>query len=403
MALLIYKQWHKQPNIKSTPASNAQHVKYIGERAHVMKSEQCDNGLFGKFNEQRYGYKINMDEAMKYVNRLSKKGHTIFRSTVSFKPEIAQTLNLTDKISFEKYVKYHVHSMAKHNSIEIQNFEYLAAVHDKEGQPHFHVVFWDKAQSIGKNFANPLIGDDIRNELEEKAANELIAQMELPEGYEQNWKTNDEIRRNLIKQSFESAFNQEYDTQKNAQENITQILESNLNNFPKKLAKQYNKIYEERPRTGRNFYSFMSAEYKSQLDKFTTMLMENNPMLKAEYERMMTSHEAIAFALNSNSTNYGKLNIAKYLGKMQDKFYAKAGNSILRELKNIAQSKNEESENKDLPDMFVFTKCVLKAIKAVSPANNPQPHGEAPLLSGDLSKAARQDIFYKNRDKGIER
>ncbi|MCL2076834.1 MAG: relaxase MobL [Oscillospiraceae bacterium] len=405
MALLIYKQWHRQPNIKNTPASNAAHVKYIGERSHVMKSENCENGLFGVFDEQRFGYKIDMDRAMKYVRKLSENGHTIFRSMVSFTPEIAQTLHLEDKRSFEYYIKSHIYSMSKHNGIETKNFEYLAAVHDKEGQPHFHVVFWDKAQEVGKNFVNPLIGDKIRNELEERAAKEIIS--EFPEGYFQNWETNDNVRRTLIKNSFKNAFSEEYKIQKSSAENISDILGKNLTgetNFPALIAEQFNLLLKNRPRTGRNYYSFMSREYKLKLNKFTNILIESNPSLKAEYDRMMSSHETIAFALNSGSTNYGKLNIATYLGKMQDKFYAKAGNKILRELKNTSQVKDKNCKNHAKFDENKMANQILRLLKSLTPREDTPhlPETDAYLKNADLSKTALKDAIQEKQDKGHE-
>ncbi|MDR1754371.1 MAG: relaxase MobL [Eubacterium sp.] len=406
MALLIYKQWHRQPNKKDTPASNAAHVKYIGERVHVMKADGCDNGLFGKFSGQNYSYKIDMDQAMKFVNRISRNGHTVFRSTVSFTTPIAKTLNLEDKISFEKYIKYHVNSIAKHNGIKISNFEYLAAVHDKEVQPHFHVIFWDKAQEVGKNFVNPLVGDEIRNDLEESAVNEMLSEIELPEGFSQDWKTNDSIRRDFIKRSFKSAFDDEYSNQKISAENIAGLLKNEMAGDigdNSELARQFRKLYAGRPRTGRNYYSFMPGEYKRELDKFTDMLIGNNPLLEAEYDKMMTSHEAIAFALNSSKTNYGKFNITSYLGKMKDKLYAKVGNHVLRELKNEAL-KLKLSGNDHQPKFqpLNFTKYILKAIKAFAPGDNCELPGNSPQLYGDLSKAALKDLQYKKQDKGRE-
>ena len=49
MALLIYKQWHRNANLTGTPNSNAKHIKYIGERIHALKKNNPENGLFGKF------------------------------------------------------------------------------------------------------------------------------------------------------------------------------------------------------------------------------------------------------------------------------------------------------------------------------------------------------------------
>ncbi len=47
-------------------------------------------------------------------------------------------------------------------NMKIEDIEYVAAVHLKEGQPHVHIEWWNKEQQIFINKVDPLICDSIR-------------------------------------------------------------------------------------------------------------------------------------------------------------------------------------------------------------------------------------------------
>lgn len=65
-------------------------------------------------------------------------------------------------IDWEEWVKFHICDISRNMKMKQENIEYLAAVHLKEGQPHVHIIWWDKAQEILINKVDPVICDQIR-------------------------------------------------------------------------------------------------------------------------------------------------------------------------------------------------------------------------------------------------
>lgn len=58
---------------------------------------------------------------------------------------------------WKDWVKYHISDIASQMNMKIENMEYLAAVHLKEGQPHVHIIWWDKEQQVLINKVDPII------------------------------------------------------------------------------------------------------------------------------------------------------------------------------------------------------------------------------------------------------
>ena len=179
MPKIIYKQQHVGSNgRKFTASRNAHYVKYIGEREHVLKpshetnlvkymgerkhaARQSDNGLFGYING-KFSDSYSTSEMQNYVRKISTSHRSVFHSIFSFTPESAEEAGLRTLIDWEEWVKFHISDISRNMKMKQENIEYLAAVHLKEGQPHVHIIWWDKAQEILINKINPVICDQIR-------------------------------------------------------------------------------------------------------------------------------------------------------------------------------------------------------------------------------------------------
>lgn len=173
MPKIIYKQQHVGSNgRKFSPSRNAHYVKYIGEREHVFKSshesnlvkymgerehaaKQSDNGLFGYINGS-FSDNYSTSEMQNYVRKISTSHRNVFHSIFSFTPESAEEAGLRTLIDWEEWVKFHISDISRNMKMKQENIEYLAAVHLKEGQPHVHIIWWDKAQEILINKVDPV-------------------------------------------------------------------------------------------------------------------------------------------------------------------------------------------------------------------------------------------------------
>ncbi len=419
MALLIYKQWHRNANMPGTAKSNSKHIKYIGERVHALKDEKAENGLFGKIGGKNTE-KISTADAMNYVEKLSDTKKTIFRSCISFTPERAKQLELTSKGRWEKYVRYHAYTLAIKNGIDLKNFEYLAAIHDKKGQPHIHISFWDKDQKVGINYVNPEIPNDIRDTIEVDSFGELAEEMQ--DNYE-NPLTNtaftvdngNEIRKELISKTFKNEKDALHDVQSKLFRAFEKAGVSALPQMSEyqELTEDFARLADNVPKKGSLKYGLMPQEFKTQIDQFSDEMMKTFPELKALFDDYVLSKQTESEMYNSTDSNIGKYNIATTVGKAKDSLYKKLGNEILQAVKkynmerriaasqevfNQRQSEIRQQQSERLV-LSVFR--VLKEFSKEGQSNVSAASQEV-FGRGDLSRAAILDLINKEKDKGQE-
>ena len=165
MSILIYKQCHRHPNQKKTPKCNYAHIGYIATRPGAVKNEGMRHGLFGKLEPGEVREFATWQEAARLVRELSYRRVNMYRGIISFSPETAAELGLTDHKAWEDYIERHILTLAKYNGIRVQNLQWAAAHHNERGHPHIHVVFWDKNQRTMVPFVHPSIPDKIRRQL----------------------------------------------------------------------------------------------------------------------------------------------------------------------------------------------------------------------------------------------
>ena len=159
MSILIYKQRHRHPNQKKTPKCNYAHIGYIATRPGAVKNEGMRHGLFGKLEPGEVREFSTWQEAARLVRELSYRRVNMYRGIISFSPETAAELGLTDHKAWEDYMERHILTLAKYNGIRVQNLQWVAAHHNERGHPHIHVVFWDKNQRTMVPFVHPSIPD----------------------------------------------------------------------------------------------------------------------------------------------------------------------------------------------------------------------------------------------------
>lgn len=165
MSVLIYKQRHRHPNYKKTPKGNYAHIGYIATRPGAVKNEGMRHGLFGKLEPGAVKEFDTWQEAARLVRELSYRRVNMYRGIISFSPETAAELGLSDHKAWEDYIDRHILTLAKFNGIRVQDLQWVAAHHNEKGHPHIHVVFWNKHQRTMVPFVHPSIPDKIRKQL----------------------------------------------------------------------------------------------------------------------------------------------------------------------------------------------------------------------------------------------
>lgn len=459
MPKIIYKQQHVGDNGRKFSASrNSHYVKYIGEREHVLKpshetnlvkymgerehvaklidkkvknaetdelitydvqsknqekakydedidsaSEEMftepENGLFGVING-KFSDSYSTVEMQKYVRKISTPHRNVFHSIFSFTPESAAEAGLNTLDDWENWVKYHISDIANGMNMKIENIEYLAAVHLKEGQPHVHIMWWDIQQQVLINKVDPLICDKIRI---------------------------DAIRSTYHDQ-FVALHNNEDKLIRKLRSDIADYAASSLAEIPsdvysRKIIAGIEHIHDIIPKKGRTAYKYMPAEVKKEIDILSHFIIDNNPDFRSTYEEICELRRLYNEMLHSDETNYGKLQLATFMGKINNEIESSIGNAILKLIMkeqkaghwntsadNSFQAHNDtELPHDEAPPFFNDKPDSDQNIdrNATPDPNNDLPHGEAPVsrklyISSFAIREARNAVKDKDYDRALE-
>ena len=459
MPKIIYKQQHVGDNGRKFSASrNSHYVKYIGEREHVLKpshetnlvkymgerehvaklidkkvknaetdelitydvqsknqekakydedidsaSEEMftepENGLFGVING-KFSDSYSTVEMQKYVRKISTPHRNVLHSIFSFTPESAAEAGLNTLDDWENWVKYHISDIANGMNMKIENIEYLAAVHLKEGQPHVHIMWWDIQQQVLINKVDPLICDKIRI---------------------------DAIRSTYHDQ-FVALHNNEDKLIRKLRSDIADYAASSLAEIPsdvysRKIIAGIEHIHDIIPKKGRTAYKYMPAEVKKEIDILSHFIIDNNPDFRSTYEEICELRRLYNEMLHSDETNYGKLQLATFMGKINDEIESSIGNAILKLIMkeqkaghwntsadNSFQAHNDtELPHDEAPPFFNDKPDSDQNIdrNATPGPNNDLPHGEAPVsrklyISSFAIREARNAVKDKDYDRALE-
>lgn len=328
MAKIVFKQRHTDPKThrKNNAGSNAQHLKYIatrpgvliecadrnsahleyiGTREGVAEQQHSDNGLFGYINGA-FSDNFDMDTATAHISKATFDNRDVFRCVYSFTEETAQEAELNSMQAWQSWAKDRVSEIALRMGIKKSNMEYFAAVHLKEGQPHIHIMYWDKEQTIQRNYVNPKICD--------------------------------EIRIDAIKATFHDQFvelhNEENRLLKEVRHGVALVVGDMRIEIPDKeycrtTAKALDSFYDRLPEQGRLAYKYLSGTQKRELDGITRYIINNNPQLKAVYDDIIEKRQIYNEMLHSQDTKYGRYKYKSYMGKIEDDILKGVGNTLL--------------------------------------------------------------------------
>ncbi len=459
MPKIIYKQQHVGDNGRKFSASrNSHYVKYIGEREHVLKTShetnlvkymgerehvaklidkkvknaetdelitydvqsknqekakydedidsaskemftEPENGLFGVING-KFSDSYSTVEMQKYVRKISTPHRNVFHSIFSFTPESAAEAGLNTLDDWENWVKYHISDIANCMNMKIENIEYLAAVHLKEGQPHVHIMWWDKQQQVLINKVDPIVCDNIR-----------IAAI-----------------KSTYHDQFVALHNNEDKLIRKLRSDIADYAASSLAEIPsdvysRKIIAGIEHIHDIIPKKGRTAYKYMPAEVKKEIDILSHFIIDNNPDFRSTYEEICELRRLYNEMLHSDETNYGKLQLATFMGKINDEIESSIGNAILKLIMkeqkaghwntsadNSFQAHNDtELPHDEAPPFFNDKPDSDQSIdrNPKPDPNNDLPHGEAPVsrklyISSFAIREARNAVKDKDYDRSLE-
>lgn len=275
-------------------------------------NDERDNGLFGYIGG-RFSDEYSMRDVQSYIRKISEE-HNVFHSIYSFTPESAAQAGLNSLDDWENWVKYHVNEIARGMNMKIEDIEYIAAVHLKEGQPHVHIEWWNKEQRIFINKVDPLVCDSIR-----------IAAI-----------------KSTFREEFTDLHNKENALVKELRGLISEQTDSMLtalapDDYTETIAKALNHIGDILPKRGQLAYGYLPADIKAEIDKLTHYIIDNNPQFSKLYNDVMELrrlyNEMLHNADGDDSSNWSKYKLAKYMGRLNDDIEKAVGNTLLKIIK----------------------------------------------------------------------
>ncbi len=275
-------------------------------------NDERDNGLFGYIGG-RFSDEYSMRDVQSYIRRISEE-HNVFHSIYSFTPESAAQAGLNSLDDWENWVKYHINEIARGMNMKIEDIEYIAAVHLKEGQPHVHIEWWNKEQRIFINKVDPLVCDSIR-----------IAAI-----------------KSTFREEFTDLHNKEDALVKKLRGLISEQTDSMLtalapDDYTETIAKALNHIGDILPKRGQLAYGYLPADIKAEIDKLTHYIIDNNPQFSKLYNDVMELrrlyNEMLHNADGDDSSNWSKYKLAKYMGRLNDDIEKAVGNTLLKIIK----------------------------------------------------------------------
>ncbi len=395
----MYKQRHESPNLKTTPKNNYDYVLYIAKRTGVAMNENSSHGLFGRLSQGSLVEFPSCYSVAGLASQNSKKGITMLRGDISFKEETAKEVGLLNKQDFQIYAEKHIFTLAEKNKIPMKNLQWAAAFHDKKGQPHLHIVFWDKDPQIQKQFVHPSIPNKIRQQLIHDTFGDKIFELgELKNELTKKIRFETKCLGSSVVETVGLLGKKRYDL-------IRGVYREGLGEEPLTLSnKSLNiitpplfQLKEMIPKNGRLNYQLLPNNVKDHVNLMVETLLTESPELAQTVEKYINTRI-------QQAEIYGRVSPEKKLSyeKEAEKMIANGVMNMLRSINHLEwefqREVQKEEEREFITDQMIGSLMELFREKK----ENLGRSREGSKKWNSLSKEARKEYALRNQDKGYE-
>lgn len=259
--LFEYEDYVKNPTVKNGSAlisevidrnmdwltNRENYVGYLANRPGAVKFNT--HGLFSQTNEP-----INLEKVAKEI---ADHGGNVWTHVVSLRRDDAQKMGYDNLKAWRELVIRQIPSIAKNQKIDLKDLRWYAAFHDKETNPHVHIIVYSQNEREG--FLTNHGIEKIRSEF----ANDIYSD-ELHHLYEQQTDL-----RNLLKKESEQLMKQ-----------LAEKVSQNKN-FDVELIdlvlKLHNQLVESK---GKKVYGYLKSDVKKTVDEIFARLADNESVKK---------------------------------------------------------------------------------------------------------------------------
>lgn len=223
------------------------YVGYLANRPGAVKFNT--HGLFSQTNEP-----INLEKVAKEIDN---HGGNVWTHVVSLRRDDAQKMGYDNLTAWRELVIRQIPSIAKNQKIDLKNLHWYAAFHDKETNPHVHIIVYSQneregfltnhgIEKIRSGFANDIYFDELHHIYEQQTDLRNLLKKESEQ---------------LMKQLAEKVFkNKNFDV-----ELIDLVL------------KLHNQLVESK---GKKVYGYLKSDVKKTVDAIFMRLVDNESVKK---------------------------------------------------------------------------------------------------------------------------
>ena len=259
--LFEYEDYVKNPTVKNGSAlisevidrnmdrltNRENYVGYLANRPGAVKFNT--HGLFSQTNES-----INLEKVAKEI---ADHGGNVWTHVVSLRRDDAQKMGYENLTAWRDLVIRQIPSIAKNQKIDLKNLRWYAAFHDKETNPHVHIIVY--LQNEREGFLTNHGIEKIRSGF----ANDIYAD-ELHHLYEQQTDL-----RNLLKKESEQLMKQ-----------LAEKVPQNKN-FDVELINLVEKLHTQLVESkGKKVYGYLKPDVKKTVDAIFMRLADNESVKK---------------------------------------------------------------------------------------------------------------------------
>lgn len=317
-----YNGFGKKQNVQSY--IDKLHVDYIATRKGVDKSANT-HGLFGNILGTDNVEILELEDIKKYIQGKSNENIDILKTVISLREEDAMQYGFLNQKAWKNLLQERSFEIARAFKIPINDMEWVAAFHAKKGQPHCHLVVWNKNQDLSVKRKPYIFYNDMRKV----------------------------IAKGVYKEELEAEYN------------IKDICKKELGKLSQK---EFEKLKESMKELYNNKELVIRAIETEKAENIINVALENIKIGQKLYIANKTDPDNYTEILKKDETNYEFKNIGDKAILYKDNTYLEAV-SFLSKFNKLIVIEDKKSLEKFIKDVKNEEKSIDDELKEIMPSS----------------------------------
>lgn len=338
-----YNGFGKKQNVQSY--IDKLHVDYIATRKGVDKSINT-HGLFGNILGTDNVEILELEDIKKYIQGKSNENIDIFKTVISLREKDAMQYGFLNQKAWKNLLQERTFEIARAFKIPINDMEWVAAFHAKKGQPHCHLVVWNKNQDLSVKRKPYIFYNDMRKV----------------------------IAKGVYKEELEAEYN------------IKDICKKELGKLSQK---EFEKLKESMKELYNNKELVIRAIETEKAENIINVALENIKIGQKLYIANKTDPDNYTEILKKDETNYEFKNIGDKAILYKDNTYLEAV-SFLSKFNKLIVIEDKKSLEKFIKDVKNEEKSIDDELKEIMPSSF-----NIPILTSEIKSKNLEQIVNK--------